>query len=306
MRSALITGIRGFVGPYLADHLRSIGYAVTGTFFPSGSTGPSSYPAVPLDVRNPEAVKEVVGELRPDAIFHLAGITRPRLDHMQAFYEVNLMGTLHVLEAARQVGAAVLVVSSAYVYGQHSKPVSEEVTLTPVNHYAASKAASDLAAISFALNGLRVVRVRPFNHSGPGQSPDFLLSTLVHQLAKIEAGLESPVLKLGNLDSVRDFSDVRDVVRAYGHLMQSGESGEVYNVASGDGVSVRQLVEMLVDLARVPVEVEVEPARVRASDISYLVGDASKLKRACGWRPAYSLKQTLEDMLEHERKLVRV
>jgi GDP-4-dehydro-6-deoxy-D-mannose reductase len=305
MPRALVTGIGGFVGPYLANHLQSLGYDVTGTSFPNGSNRSLGCPAVPLDIRKPQAVKKVVGDLRPDTIYHLAGITRPGLDQVPSFYEVNLMGTLHVLEAAREVGAEVLVVSSAYVYGKHNEPLSEEALLMPVNHYGSSKAAADLAAIGYALDGLPVVRARPFNHSGPGQSPDFLLPTLVHQLVRIEAGHEPPVLELGNLDSVRDFSDVRDVVRAYGLLMQSGESGEAYNVASGIGMSVRHLVELLVELAGVSVEIIVEPTRVRPSDIAYLVGDASKLCQSVGWQPAYDLEQTLTDMLEYERKLLQ-
>jgi GDP-4-dehydro-6-deoxy-D-mannose reductase len=305
MPRALVTGVGGFVGPFLANHLKSLGYEVTGTFFPSGSDQPSICPSLPLDVRNSGPVRELVRDVCPDVIYHLAGITRPGLNQVSSFYHVNLLGSLNMIEAARDVGAAMLIVSSAYIYGNQNRPLTEEDPLAPVNHYAASKAAIDLAALSYALEGLQVVRVRPFNHSGPGQSPNFLIPTLVQQVAKIEAGIVRPVLKLGNVDSVRDFSDVRDIVRAYALVMQAGESGEAYNVASGVGVAVHQLVEMLIDLVGVSVEIEVEPRRVRASDISYLVGDASKLKRAVGWRPEFGLRQTLVDMLEHERKLLR-
>jgi len=296
---ALVTGAGGFVGPYLARHLRGLGYDVYGGTL-SGRAS-EDYTAVTLDVRQADAVKEVARELAPDDVYHLAGITRPALGLVSEFYEVNLHGTLNVLEAAKEVGAATLVVSSAYVYGAHEGRIAEDAPLKPVNHYGASKAAGDLAALPYALEGGRVVRVRPFNHVGPGQSPDFLLPTLVGQLAKIEAGELPPVIKLGNLDAARDFTDVRDVVRAYPKLLHEGENGEVYNLASGRGVTVRELAEQVTARARLEVRLEVEPARVRATDIPSLVGDASKARERVGWRPEIPLERTLDEMLAFER-----
>ena len=147
-----------------------------------------------------------------------------------------------------------------------------------------------------------MVRVRPFNHSGPGQSPDFLLPTLVEQIARIEAGRAPPVLKLGNLDTIRDFSDVRDVVRAYPPLLERGQTGEVYNLASGVGTSVRELAERVMSSSKVPVGLEVEPSRVRGTDIPFLVGDASRLRETTSWKPSYTLERTLQDMLAFERE----
>lgn len=299
MSSALITGASGFVGPYLARHLASLGYEVWGGSI-SGDTA-ADYRAVALDVRDAPQVEEVIKELAPDEIYHLAGITRPALGIVDQFYEVNLRGTLHVLNAAKLVGARVLVVSSAYVYGAHDESLAETAMLRPVNPYGVSKAAADLAAIPYALEGLRVVRVRPFNHTGPGQSPDFVLPTLVSQLARIERGDATPVLKLGNLDTVRDFTDVRDVVQAYPRLLREGESGEVYNLASGQGVSVRDLADRVMALSRVPIRLEVAPDRVRKTDIPLLVGDASRLHQATGWEARTTLDETLKDMLEFER-----
>lgn len=300
MPSALLTGASGFVGPYLARHLVSLGYDVWGASLSGQASG--DYRAVALDVRDASRVEGIVKELAPDEIYHLAGITRPALGGVDEFYEVNFRGTLHVLDAAKLIGARVLVVSSAYVYGTHDKPLTEEAVLRPINPYGVSKAAADLAAIPYALEGLRVVRVRPFNHTGPGQSPDFVLPTLVTQLARIEAGNALAALELGNLDTVRDFTDVRDVVRAYPRLLQGGENGEVYNLASGRGVSVRELADQVMALSRVPVRLEVAPDRVRSTDIPFLVGDASKLRRATGWEARYTLEETLKDMLEFERK----
>lgn len=302
MPRALVTGISGFVGPYLAHHLASLGYEVFGTTL--GSTVEGIDRIVTLDIRQANMVKNTVASICPDEIYHLAGISHPALNLISEFYDVNLHGTINVLEAGSRADAKMLIVSSAYVYGQHNSPISEKTPLAPVNHYGASKAAGDLAAIGYALNGARVVRVRPFNHSGPGQSPDFLLPTLVHQLARIEAGMEPPVIKLGNMESVRDFSDVRDIVQAYPRLLAQGENGGVYNLASGTGISVRELVEAVTRLSRVPVRVEVEQTRVRATDIPKLVGDATTASRLGAWQPHYDLAQTIGEMLEFEREHV--
>lgn len=295
----MITGASGFVGPHLAQHLASLDYDVWGAS-PKGSVA-AAYRPIALDVRRSREVLRVIGELAPDEVYHLAGVTRPASDNVSAFYDVNLYGTLHVLEAAKAVGARVLVVSSAYVYGRHDRAMTETTPLEPVNHYGASKAAGDLASIGYALNGLPVVRVRPFNHTGPGQSPDFVLPSLVQQLARIEAGLKSPIIELGNLDSVRDFSDVRDIVRAYPLLLDKGRTGDVYNLSTGQGTSIRELVGQLTALTDIPVKLVAEAARVRATDIPFLVGDASKL-RELGWEPKCSLERTLLDMLMFERE----
>ena len=300
MPKALLTGSSGFVGPFLARHLTGLGYKVWGGSLSERAS--DDYQPVFLDVTQAEGVARVVNRLAPDEIYHLAGVTRPALGSVREFYDVNMYGTLNVLEAAKMVGARVLVVSSAYVYGRHDEVLTEEAPLKPVNAYGASKAAGDLAAIGYALDGLRVVRVRPFNHSGPGQSPDFVLPTLVKQLARVEAGRIPPVLKLGNLDTVRDFSDVRDVVRAYPLLLERGQTGEVYNLASGAGASVRELAERVMGLAKVAVRLEVEPSRVRSTDIPFLVGDASRLREATSWEPSYTLERTLQDMLAFERE----
>lgn len=300
---ALVTGAGGFVGPYLARHLKDLGYEVWGSALearpPADAAG--DFKGVALDVRDAARVREVVEELGPAEIYHLAGVTRPAGGDTAAFYAVNLNGTLNVLEAAGAVGAAVLVVGSAYVYGAQRGPLTETAPLQPVNHYGASKASADLAALPYALAGERVVRVRPFNHVGPGQSPDFLLPTLVQQLARIEAGLLEPVIKLGNLDSVRDFTDVRDIVRAYPKLLHEAENGEVYNLASGRGVSVRELADLVLRRARAEIRVETEPSRVRAADIPELVGDASRAREAVGWVPEIPLETTLDEMLAFER-----
>lgn len=300
MPRAFITGASGFVGPYLARQLKELGYDVWGSSLSEGQS--QDFQSVTLDIQNAEAVKKVISEVAPEEIYHLASLSRPALGLIREYYDVNLYGTLNVLEAAKRINAKTLIVSTAYVYGRHGTMISETTPLEPVNHYGASKAAADLAAISYALDGLHVVRVRPFNHTGPGQSPDFVLPSLVGQVAKIEAGLTEPVLKVGNLDSVRDFSDVRDVMKAYPELLQKGETGRVYNLGSGKGVSVRELVADVTKLSNKTIRVEQQATRSRPQDISYLVGNANLARQTIDWKTTYSLAQTLSDMLEFERQ----
>lgn len=297
----LITGGGGFAGGYLRAHLERLGERVWSGSLTASEVQAGTERRVALDVKDGAAVHSVFQALKPSEVYHLAGVTRPAQGQITDFYEVNLQGTLNILAAAAAVGAAVLVVSSAYVYGAQSGLLSEAAPLSPVNHYGASKAAAELAALPYALAGGRVVRVRPFNHAGPGQSPDFLLPTLVQQLARIEAGESEPVLKLGNLGSVRDFTDVRDVVQAYPKLLREGENGEVYNLASGRGVSVRELIDAVLGRAQREVKLEVEPSRTRKTDIPELVGDASRAQATIGWTPQIPLETTLDEMLAFER-----
>ena len=299
MRKVLITGAQGFAGGYLAAQLREQGHEVWGTTSRAEAAGEYTRQ---VDLRDAARTAEVVRELAPHDIYHLAGITRPALGLVSEYYDVNLYGTLNVLEAAKTVSARVLVVSSAYAYGAHDTPINEDTPLRPVNHYGSSKAAADLAAISYALGGLHIVRVRPFNHTGPGQPRHFVLPTLVRQLAEIEAGDQEPVFKLGNVESVRDFCDVRDMVRAYPLLLDRGDVGAVYNLASGQGVAVRTLAEKVMTLSDAHIRLDIEPARQRATDIPYLVGDASKAEAAVGWTRQYSLDDTLRDMIGWERE----
>jgi GDP-4-dehydro-6-deoxy-D-mannose reductase len=181
-------------------------------------------------------------------------------------------------------------------------PIIDADPLCPVNHYGVSKAAADMLGYNYALGGLRVVRARPFNHSGPGQSPDFLLPTLIEQFAEIRAGRREPTIYLGNLESVRDLSDVRDVVRAYRLILRNGRPGEAYNVGTGHGVSVRELFELVRREADVEVQLRVEPSRVRATDIPYLVANPGKARRELGWEARIPLEQTIREMLRTAQK----
>jgi GDP-4-dehydro-6-deoxy-D-mannose reductase len=195
-------------------------------------------------------------------------------------------------------------VGSAYAYGRVDRPIIEADPLNPVNHYGVSKAAADMLGYSYAEGGMRVVRARPFNHSGSGQSPDFLLPALIEQFAEIQAGRREPIIYLGNLRSVRDVSDVRDVVRAYRLILRNGRPGEAYNVGSGRGVSVRELFDLVRREADVEVRLSVEPSRVRATDIPYLVTNAGKARRELGWEAKIPLEQTIKEMLETAQRVI--
>ncbi len=300
MPRALVTGASGFAGSYLVGHLVREGYEVVGGVHDPHARLLEGCRLVKLDVTDREAVQRAIAEVQPDEVYHLAGLTHPASGAVNLFYQANFGGALNLLEAVREEKpeADVLLVGSAYAYGRVDHPIVETDPLEPVNHYGVSKAAADLLGRSYALQGLRVVNARPFNHSGPGQSPDFLLPTLVEQFAEIRAGRRDPSVRLGNLDSVRDLSDVRDIVRAYHLMLRKGRPGEAYNVGSGRGVSVRDLFQLVRREAGVEVDLTIEPARVRATDIPYLVADASKVHRELGWKAEISLEETVRDMLK--------
>jgi GDP-4-dehydro-6-deoxy-D-mannose reductase len=296
---ALVTGASGFVGPFLIRQLLDEGYEVVGGVHGTAKRLPKGCQSVSLDVTNRASRRRVVTETTPHEVYHLAGLTRPTSGAIELFYEVNFSGALNLLEELYEKvpEARVLLVGSAYAYGRVDRPVTETDPFEPVNHYGVSKAAADLLGHGYAVQGMQVFNARPFNHSGPGQSPDFLLPTLVKQFADIRAGQCEPVVRLGNLDSVRDLSDVRDVVRAYRQILRKGSPGEAYNVGSGREVSVRDLFELVRREALVTVDLVVEPSRVRAADVPYLVADASKARRELGWEAEIPLEKTVRDML---------
>lgn len=300
MPRALISGASGFVGPYLIQHLLWLGYEVVGGVYGLEAQLPEGSQRVSLDVTDREAVQRAVADTRPDEVYHLAGITRPASGQIDKFYQVNFGGALNLLEAVRENAseAKVLLVGSAYSYKKLNHPICETEPLEPVNHYGVSKASADLLGYSYALEGVRVVRVRPFNHSGPTQSPDFLLASLVQQFAEIKAGKREPTICLGNLGAVRDFSDVRDIVRGYQLALQRGSSGEAYNIGSGRAISVKELFELVRREAGIEVELSIESSRMRARDIPYLVADTSKARRELKWEAAIPLEQTIRDMLD--------
>ena len=309
-RTVLVTGVSGFVGPHLARALVASGARVVGL-----GVEPEPPVGIPLagwhvaDLREPAAVARAVARVRPDAVVHLAGQSSAArsFEDPAATFEANVAGTCNLLEAVRggAPAARVLVVGSSEVYGPQPEGsrVGEETPFAPVSPYAASKAEADRLAEASARGeqGLDVLRVRAFSHTGPGQSAAFVVPGFAQQIAAIEAGRAEPVLRVGNLEVMRDLSDARDVVRAYVALLEHGTRGAAYNVCRGEGVKLTEVVRRLVGLARVAIRVEVDPARLRPADIPWLVGDPSRIARDTGWRAEIPLERTLADVLEEWR-----
>jgi GDP-4-dehydro-6-deoxy-D-mannose reductase len=262
------------------------------------------------DLRQPERLASLLAEIQPQMVFHLAAqaAVPESWSNPADTYINNTLGQLNVLQAilASHIDPAILVVGSNEEYGRirpDEVPVAEGNPLRPVNPYAVSKIVQDMMGYQyFASHGLRCVRVRPFNHTGPRQSEAFVVPALGKQIAEIEAGLREPVVLVGNLDVQRDFTDVRDMVRAYYLALLQGEPGEVYNLGSGKAVAVRWILDYLVARCRVPVEVKVDAARLRPSDVPLAVCNFSKFRSRTGWQPQIPLEQTLIDTLEYWRQ----
>jgi len=297
---ALVTGAAGFVGHYLLAHLADSGDETVATDRATG--GP--------DLLDSTALTALFSAERPEVVYHLAGqadVGRSWQEPLATF-RANAEGTLNVLAAAREAGVRrVVTVTSADVYGRvgpEDLPLSEQALLQPVSPYAASKAAADLVAQQAFLGyGQEVIRVRAFNHLGPGQSEQFVCSALAARIARNEQS-GSLELKVGDLSAKRDFTDVRDVVRAYRLLATEGHPGEAYNVCSGVSVSVQSVAEQLLALAHHPMDLVVDQALLRPIDLPDLRGDASKLLSHTGWAPALLLKEILSDLLEHWRSQI--
>ncbi|HET9076283.1 MAG TPA: GDP-mannose 4,6-dehydratase [Acidimicrobiales bacterium] len=287
----LVTGSKGFVGHWLIAHLEESGDEAIGL-------------DAEVDITEPAGLREVVVTAAPDAICHLAALSSVGASWGagQATYQVNTVGTANLLDAALACRRRprVLLISSSEVYGRvgpQDLPLGEDRAFAPVSPYAASKAAAELVGLQAWLgSGLEVVRARPFNHTGPGQRPDFVVPALAQQVAEARRG-GADRLNTGNLEARRDISDVRDVVRAYRLLLQSGQAGQVYNVCRGEAVSIRHVAERLLALAGADIPIVVDPARVRPVEIPELRGDPSRLTAVTGWQPVIPLDTTLGDVL---------
>ncbi len=311
-----VTGAGGFAGGHLVEHLLRQSNLrpddiVAGVLQPAGHNPALDRLGIvqrQLDLRDAEAVHAAVADIRPDLVFHLAALA----DVAQSFKDPwgtlanNIHAQVNLLEACRQIvpTARVLVVSSAEIYGAApaDAPLDEMVPFAPTNPYSVSKVAQDMLGLQYYLAyRLPVVRARPFNHIGPGQGSGFVAADFASQIAAIEAGQREPVMFVGNLDAERDFTDVRDVVRAYLLLAQQGQAGEAYNVCSGQGYSIQYLLDTLLSYATVPIEVRQDPARMRPSDVPRRIGDATRLRTQTGWTPQIPFEQSLLDTLNDWR-----
>ncbi len=292
---ALVTGAAGFVGQHLVAHLESQGDEVVGI---DRADGP--------DLLDPDGLAAFVAELAPDALYHLAGWSdvggswrQPR-----ATFETNANGTLNLLLACRQRAVRVLAISSADVYGRvalSELPIAEDAPLRPVTPYAVSKVASDFLCVQAHLGyALDVIRVRAFNHLGPGQTNRFVAPAIAERIAVNEFD-GSEVVPVGNLTPRRDFTDVRDVVRAYRLLVTHGEPGEAYNVCTGVDLAISELADLLVAMARRPMRLQEDASLQRPVETPVLRGDPTKLHKTTGWTPEISIDRTLADLLAEWR-----
>jgi len=294
---ALITGASGFVGRYLATHLESEGDTVVGLDRDTG-----------LDITDRDGVRGHFTRHSPEVVYHLAALSHvgDSWSAGDAVIATNVVGTLNVLDAARESGTRrVLVVGSAEEYGAVAgappRRLTEDEPLRPVSPYGASKVAAGFLALQAYLgSGLETIRVRAFNHTGPGQPPRFFVPAFARRVAEAERAQHDTVT-VGNLDAVREVNDVRDIVRAYRSLMTDGEAGEVYNVGCGVGFAIRDVAQRMLAMAKRPLTTEVDPALSRPADVPSLVSDPAKLVAATGWQPRVSIDTTLADMMRAAR-----
>jgi len=306
----LVTGANGFAGSHLLDQLRGGDAPLWAWSGPGREPGPAHLAGdirwAAVDLRDGRAVEAALADARPARIFHLGGIAHVAESWRQTTLtlDVNVLGTHHLLRAARRLGldARIVIPSSALVYRPSAEALTEDHPIRPASPYALTKLAQELVGLAgHADDGLAVVVARPFNHIGPRQDAGFVVSSFARQIARAEAGTADPVILVGNLDARRDVTDVRDTVRAYRLLADKGEPGRLYNVCSGQAPSIRELLTRLVARARVPVEVRVDRARLRQSEHPVLLGDAGRIRRDLGWEPTIPLDRSLEDALDDWR-----
>lgn len=298
----LVTGINGFVGRHLAAELASHGHAVAGFDLGAPSAGLDPAAFIPGDIGDAAAVQEAIRRSAPDACIHLAGCAFVPAGQSapQRMLEVNLMGTVRLLEAFRDLRPAtrVLVASSANVYGSRPRqaPIAESTPLEPDSFYGASKAGADVAARLYAADyGMPVMVARPYNHIGPGQSPLFAVASFARQVKAIAAGAD-PVIKVGNLESIRDFTDVRDVACAYRLLAERGRPGEAYNIASGRMIRLGDVLRTLCEYAGIAPRIVCDAERYRPGTGAPLL-DTARIRADTGWGARIPLEQTLADVL---------
>ena len=319
MQRVLITGITGFAGSHLAEHFLADhpGVEVFGTY--RWRSRRENIEAIEgrirlleCDLSDMTAVRNALETSRPDAIYHLAAqsfVPSSWVSPLQTLTD-NVSGQTNIFEAVRSLGLdpAIQIACSSEEYGlvlPNEVPIKETNPLRPLSPYAVSKVTQDFLAYQYFMSyGIRAVRTRGFNHTGPRRGEVFVTSNFAKQVGTIEAGKALPVIKVGNLDAVRDFTDVRDMVRGYVLATQKGKPGEVYNLASGKAITIRAMLDKLVALAKVEVKVETDPARLRPSDVEVLIGDYSKFHADTGWEPKIPFDQTLEDLLNYWRQRI--
>jgi GDP-4-dehydro-6-deoxy-D-mannose reductase len=318
---ALITGITGFAGSHLAEYIlkEHPGVEVFGSHRWRSRRENVEHLAAQVtlldaDLRDASSIHGLLDQVRPDYIFHLAAQSFvPASWRAPAeTLSTNITGQTNLFEAIRSLGLdpTVQIACSSEEYGlvhPDETPIREDNPLRPLSPYAVSKVGQDFLGYQYFQSfGLKAIRTRGFNHTGPRRGDVFVTSNFAKQVASIEAGLQEPVIRVGNLDAIRDFTDVRDMVRAYWLAVERGRPGEVYNIATGQGIRVREVLDRLIALSGVDVKVEIDPARLRPSDVEILIGDSSKFRADTGWEPRIPFEQTLRDVLAYWRQQVAV
>jgi len=290
--SVLITGLSGFVGSHCAQQLPAVDLSDQGGW---------------VDLRDPERVKRAVHSAAPQAVLHLAAQSSvpASLEDPRRTYEINFLGTLNLLQALRDARfqGTMLYVGSADVYGavpQAQLPITEECLARPLNPYAVSKVAAEALCYQWSRAAdFKIVVARPFNHIGPRQSTQFAVSDFARQIVACRKGRAPPLLRVGDIDITRDFTDVRDIVRAYAALLRSGRNGEAYNVCSGLERSLRQIIQALCVVCGIEVEIEVVASRLRPAEQRHMRGSFEKLRTDTGWAPAIPFERTLQDIVDY-------
>jgi GDP-4-dehydro-6-deoxy-D-mannose reductase len=303
----LVTGATGFAGSHLVDHLLEDESQVAAWAHLRDRephlVDDSRVLWASVDILDRPAVARAIADLQPSVIYHCAGAAHVGESWSKPVRAlgINVLGTHHVLEGVRDAGlrCPVLVTGSALVYRPSTDLLHEEDPIGPSDPYGVSKLAQEMLASQTAHGPVFVVR--PFNHAGPRQSPTYVTSSFARQIAEIEAGLHQPVLRVGNLESQRDITDVRDTVRAYRLVVQKGKAARPYNVCSGQAYRVRDLLDRLIARSRTPIRVELDPARLRPSDNPIIAGSRSRICSETGWEPTIPIQQTLDDLLDYWR-----
>ncbi|GAB4509466.1 MAG: GDP-mannose 4,6-dehydratase [Anaerolineae bacterium] len=312
----LITGAGGFVGKHLVEHLlHSIPKVEIHGASQSSHTelSGSNYINHEVQLRNAEEVDELIKEVRPDQIYHLAAQAFvPRsFEAPWETLENNIQAQLNLFQAClkEELKPRILVVSSAEIYGRVSPeemPISEDAELRPTSPYSVSKITQDMLALQYHLShNLPIMRARPFNHFGPGQNDNFVAPSFASQIARIEAGIQEPVIQVGDLSAKRDFTDVRDIARAYYLILTYGDPGDVFNVASGTSRSAQDVLDTLLTFSGVQIDVVVDESRLRPTAIPILEGDSTRLRKKTGWAPTIPFEQSLRDILEDQRQRIK-
>ncbi len=309
MKKGLVIGAAGFVGNYLINEMHENGMECYATKLPHEKFDNPYAKVYDLNIMEKDAIVALLFEVRPDYIFHLAAQSSVGLawKNPGLTVDVNIKGSINVMDAIRELyyKPRVLLIGSGEEYGHirpGETPITEDNLLRPGNIYAATKACQNMIANIYSkAYDMELMMVRAFNHIGPGQAPMFVVSDFCKQVAEIEKGLREPVMMVGNLAAKRDFTDVRDVVKAYVKLVQAGVPGETYNVGSGNAQEIRQILDLIVSMSEVEIAVEIDPNKIRPVDVPIIEADITKIHQLTEWAPKIPLKQTIQETLDYWR-----